>query len=141
MTNKVKVLFFSLLILFALVLYLILTSESAKKNDGQNLPVNQTDGETTALPEEVYQVKFKEIFIAYEKLERNNNFTVEEVDGLRNELLAIKGLPAKFKNLHLKFVQALDRMEDYLNRTDEQGKNASQQILNQLKADYSWLNN
>lgn len=138
MTSKSKVLIFFLLIFLILVLYLILTSESVKKIDNSGLSANN---QTTPLSEENYKIKVKEIFTAYEKLLQDNNFTIEKITELKNELLALKGLPTKFKELHLKLILALDKMEDYLNSQDKQEKNASQQIDSQLKADYSWLNN
>lgn len=139
MAKKSKILIFFWLILLVLILYLILTSESAKKID--NYSSQPVKNQITAWPEEDYKAKVKEIFTAYEKLAQDNSFKAEKVIELKNKLLALKGLPAKFKELHLKFVSALDRMEDYLKQKDQQGKNTSQQISNQLKADYSWLNN
>lgn len=137
MAKQAKILIFFSLILLALILYLILTSESIKKIDN---PEPNVKSETGAAPAEDYQSKVKKIFTAYEVLARQGNFTAEDIVNLKSKLLALKGLPAKFKELHLKFISALDRMEDYLKQKDQQGKSASQQIFNQLKADYSWLN-
>lgn len=147
MTKKAKILTFFLVVLLILILYLILTSESVKKIDNSDRSVqNKTTAQepqnkVTALSDEDYKAKVKEIFTAYEKLFQGNSFTMEKIAELKNQLLALKGLPAKFKELHLKFVLALTRLEDYLNQKDQRGKNTSQQITNQLKADYSWLNN
>lgn len=139
MTKKAKILISFLAILLILILYLILTSESVKKVDDSKIqPVKST---STILPEAEYQLKVKEVFTAYETMAQEKSFTTGKIDELRNKLLALKGLPAKFKELHLQLISALDRMEDYLNQKDQQGKNTSQQIINQLKADYSWLSN
>ena len=138
MKKKAKILFFFSLIFLVLILYLILTSEPAKQSVSLKQPVKN---QITALSEEDYKAEVKEIFITFEKLARDNSFKMDKIAELKNKLLALKGLPAKFKELHLKFVSALDQAEDYLKQKDEQGKNASQQIGNQLKADYSWLNN
>lgn len=139
MTKRAKILIFLSLVPLVLISGLILTSESVKKTD--NFSVQPAKNKITALPEEDYQAQAKKIFSAYEKMTQDKNFTIEKIVELRGRLLAIKGLPAKFKELHLQFVSALDRMEDYLNQKDQQGKNTSQKIINQLKANYSWLNN
>jgi len=136
MTNKIKILIFSSLILLALILYLILTSDSVRPTDQATPQAEQA----AVLSEGDYQLKVKEVFKAYEELSRDNNLTVEKIAELKNELFNFKGLPAKFKNLHINFVLAMDRMEDYLKVNDQQARNASQQIISQLKADYSWLN-
>lgn len=154
MTKKAKILTFFLVVLLILILYLILTSGSVKKSDNSDLPTGQAgqsvqnkttapepQNKVAALSDEDYKAKVKEIFTAYEKLFQSSSFTMEKVVELKNQLLALKGLPAKFKELHLKFVLALTRLENYLNQKDQREKNTSQQITNQLKADYSWLNN
>lgn len=143
MTKKAKILIFFLLIILILILYLILTSESVKQINNPLLgqagqPVKS---QATALPEADAQAKVKEIFTAYEKLAKDNNFTTEKIAELKNKLSVLKGLPANFEKLALNFVVAMNNMEDYLKKKDRQAKNASQQMINQLKADYSWLNN
>ncbi|MDO8667969.1 MAG: hypothetical protein Q7K35_02610 [bacterium] len=138
MTKKVKILIFFSLILLALILYLVLTSGSVKKADISN---QQVKNQAAPLLEEDYKAQVKETFIVYENLSKDNSLTAEKTGELKNKLLALKGLPAKFKALHINFVLALTMMEDYLNSKNEQGKVAGQRLVNQLKADYSWLNN
>jgi hypothetical protein len=137
MTKKAKVLIFFLLIFLVLVLYLILTSESSTKlNDFSQ----QAQDEKIVLLEENYKAKAKEFLSAYENLIKDNNFTAEKITELKNKLLDLK-VPAKFKELHIQFVLALDRMENYLSQKDERKRSDSLRMVNQLKADYSWLNN
>ena len=138
MKIKAKILFFFSLIIFVLILYLILTSAPAEESVSLSQPVKN---QLSALSEEDYKAEVKEIFTTFEKSAQNNSFKIDQIVELKKRLLALKGLPAKFKELHLKFVSALDQAEDYLKEKDEQGKNASQRISNQLKADYGWLNN
>jgi len=138
MTNKIKFLIFLLLILLGLAGYFILAPGSVKPAENSR---EQAKHESLVLPDEDYKAKTKEIFSAYEKLAVNNDFTEEKIEELKNKLLEIKGFQAKFQNFHLNFVLALDRMENYLKSRGGQGKNASQQIASQLKADYDWLNN
>jgi hypothetical protein len=138
MQKKIKVLVFFLVILLILIIYLILTSESAKNLDNFS---QQSRNEKMALLESKYQTRVKELFTVYETLAQDNNSAVEKFTELKNQLLILKEVPAKFKELHLNFVSALNSMEDYLKDKNQQGKIKSQQIINQLKADYSWLNN
>lgn len=139
MSKKAKILIFLLLIFLALVLYLILTSESIE-NKKLTKQTNQTvKNENTASLEANYRSQAKEIFTAYGKLAQDNNSTADKVKQLKNQLLALS-VPAKFKELHINFVLALVRLENYLSGQKQEEKNASRQIINQLKADYSWLN-
>lgn len=137
MPKKQKVLFFLLLILFGLILYLIFTSESIK-------PVSNLDKtvkpDNSATSETDYKLKVGEFFTAYESLIKDNGLTGENIVELKNKLLALK-VPVKFKELHLRFVLALDKMENYLSQKDERAKGDSFEAVNRLKADYSWLNN
>jgi hypothetical protein len=133
-----KILFFLFLIVLALILYLIFTSESVRPTDSA---VQPTSRPTAALSDEGYRSKVKEIFNAYEELSRNNNLTAANIAEIKDKLIDFKGLPAKFKDLHINFVLAMDRAQDYLKAKDQQARDASQKIINQLKADYSWLNN
>lgn len=144
MTKKAKILIFFSLIFLGLILYLILTSASVKKLDNSSLSsgrAGQAIKNQAALSDQDYQAKVKEIFNSFEKLSQDNGTSTEKIIGLRDKLISLKGLPAKFKDLHLKLVLALDRLEDYLKRNDQRGKNTSQQIGDQLKNDYGWLKN
>ena len=137
MEKKAKILIVLLLVLLLLVLYLIFTSESVKE---ANNPALETKQDNSAMLETDYKLKAKEFFTAYEGLIKNNNFTEQNITELKTKLLELK-VPAQFKELHIKFVLALTRMENYLSQKNEQEKSDSFQAVNQLKADYSWLNN
>jgi hypothetical protein len=136
MDKKNKILILLLAVLLVLVFYLILTSESIKQTENLSQEIKSNKA---VILEANYQNKASQIFTDYEKLLQDKNFTVEKITELKNELLGLK-VPAKFKELHIQFVQALDKMENYLSRKDEQEKNTSQQMINQLKADFGWLN-
>ena len=137
MAKKQKILIFLLLILLGLILYLILTSESIK-------PVSNLDKiakpDNSSLLETDYKLKAKEFFTSYQSLIKNNGFTEKNIMELKNKLLGLK-VPVKFKELHLRFILALNKMENYLSRKDEREKDDSFKAISQLKADYSWLNN
>ena len=137
MTKKTNILIILLLVALALVLYLILTSESVKPTAET---VEPTPNESAALLEADYQEKAKPIFVDFEKLAGEDNFTVEKITELKNKLLDLK-VPSKFKELHIQLVLAMAKMENYLNQKKLEEKAASRQMINQLKANYSWLNN
>ncbi|MDP2708901.1 MAG: hypothetical protein Q8O93_02520 [bacterium] len=137
MTNKSKFIIFLLLVLLALVLYLILTSESITKGDQAGEPARN---QTFADLESEYRPRSAELLARFESLIRRNDVRAEEVAELKNELLDLK-VPAQFKDLHVKFAMALTSLENYLDLADEAEKNKSLQAVNQLKADYSFLNN
>jgi len=136
MEKKTKILIFLLLILFFLILYLILTSESVKETNNFAPQIKQ---DNSVLLETDYKLKAKEFFGVYESLIKDNSFTEKNITELKNKLLGLK-VPAKFKELHIRFVLALTKMENYLSQKDEREKSDSFQAVNQLKADYSWLN-
>jgi len=136
MEKKAKILIFLLLILFLLILYLIFTSESVKEADN---PGQQIKQDSSAMLESDYKVKAKEYFTVCEGLVNNNSFNQANIAGLKNKLLALK-VPVKFKELHIQFVLALTRIENYLSQKDEREKSGGLEAINQLKADYSWLN-
>lgn len=136
MAKKQKVLIFLWLILLGLILYLIFTSESIKPVSNFKQPLKP---DNSAWLENNYKLKAKEFFAVGENLIKNNSFTEENVAELKNKLLSLK-VPVKFKEPHIRFVLALNRIENYLNQKDEREKSHSFQALSQLKADYSWLN-
>lgn len=133
---KKRILVIFLLLALTLVLYLVLTSESAEKQ----IAGTPAENNRTASLENDYKPQAKELFASYEAMARDNNLNLEKISELKNKLLDLK-VPLKFKKLHVDFVLALAKTEDYLNLKDEQERNASRQLVNQLKADYSWLNN
>jgi len=137
MTKKSKVLIALLIILLTLILYLILTSASVMrvKNFSQ-----QAKPENSVLLEADYQPKVKAVFTAYGNLIKDNDFSAGKIAELKDKLLGLK-VPAKFKDLHIRFILALIKAENYLNNKIEQEKSDSLKAVEQLKADYNWLNN
>lgn len=137
MTKKGKVLIFFLLLLLLLISYLILTSESPAKLDSLS---RQTKDEKIALSEENYMARIKESFLSFKELSEADGLTAEKITELKSKILALK-VPAKFKELHINFILALTKLENYLIREDDREKISSQEMSDQLQADYNWLNN
>jgi hypothetical protein len=136
MEKRQATLIFLLIILFSLVLYLIFTSESIKETDNTTQSVKQ---DNSAALEFAYKLKAKKLLKSFDYLV-NNNLTEQNIAELRNNSLALTGVPKKFQNLHAQFVIALDKMKNYFSQNIETEKNSSLEIINQLKADYTWLN-
>lgn len=118
------------------LIYLIFTSNIARKNKQPDLTLNTI---TTAQLEEKYQTQVKKIFNDYENLINNGDYTLDQIIQIKNKLLNLRVL-AKFKELHINLVLALTHMENWLNNKDELEKIAERQIIDQIKIDYSWLN-
>ncbi|MDO9399200.1 MAG: hypothetical protein Q7T79_00720 [bacterium] len=128
----------SLIFVFLLVaIYLVFTSKTIQKVDQSNLTTANVD---IAQLEEKYQTQVKKIFNNYEKLIVNNNYTLDQIVQIKNRLLNLQ-VPTKFKDLHINLILALTRIENWLMNKDETEKVIAQQIIDQIKIDYSWINN
>lgn len=134
MPRKKKILVILLAVFLILTSYLILSSALIKNKlktavSDDRLEARQSD----------YQEEVKRIFSDYEKLTLDESITIEKVREVKQRLLNLL-VPAELKDLHLNFVLAISRMENYLNSRLMQEKNFSRQLINKLKADYGWLN-
>ena len=68
-----------------------------------------------------------------------NLLTLEFINQTKNQLLALK-MPTKYKDLHLDLILAMTKMEDYLEDGDEGKKAESEELIQQAKTEYEWLN-
>jgi len=137
MTKRGRILILLIIFFLLIIVYLILTTETVVKNDQVN---SATDQNKIIELEQQYKKQVIAIFNDYTKLITGESYTLEQVSQLKNRLLDLK-VPTKFKDLHINFVLSLTRLENYLLDKDEAEKAKSQQVIGQLKADYSWLNN
>ncbi|MBU0879697.1 MAG: hypothetical protein ABIJ83_04475 [Patescibacteria group bacterium] len=138
MNRKREQILISLIIVFLLIItYLIITSKTVQKVNQSNSATNNI---TTAQMEEKYQTQVKKISNYYEKLISTNDYTIDQITQTKNKLLNLQ-VPTKFKDLHINLVLALTRMENYLTNKDEAEKIIAQQLINQVKIDYSWIAN
>jgi len=137
MTQRGRILILLIIFFLLIIVYLILTAETVVKNDQVN---SATDQNKIIELEQQYKKQVIAIFNDYTKLITGESYTLEQVSQLKNRLLDLK-VPTKFKDLHINFVLSLTRLENYLLDKDEAEKAKSQQVIGQLKADYSWLNN
>lgn len=137
MTKQIKFLLVLLVIAISAVSYLIVTSKPVN-NIGKQTNKSQEKVDLKKLEEE-YKTGTKNILTDYSALLESNNLNLEIVEADKNKLLDLK-VPGQFKDLHLNFVLAVSKMEDYLKNGKEEDKADSQRMISEIKADYVWLN-
>jgi competence protein ComGC len=137
MSKQLKILLILLIIAILLVLYLIMTAKTIERD--QDKTSNQADKINLEQLENRYKDEVKNIFVNYSELIKDENFDVEQIRSIKNQLLDLR-VPTKFKDLHLQFVLAITKMEDFLQTGDKEEKINSQQMINEIKVNYVWLN-
>jgi hypothetical protein len=137
MTKKIKILLVLSVVAISAVLYLIITSKPVN-NNGKQANKEQVKVDLKKLEEE-YKAGTKNILTDYSALLLSDNLSLEIVETDKNKLLGLK-VPAEFKDLHLNFVLAVSKMEDYLKNGKDEDKAASQRMISEIKANYVWLN-
>jgi hypothetical protein len=137
MAKKIKILLALSFVAILAVSYLIITSKPVN-NVGKQANKEQVKVDLKKLEEE-YKAGTKNILTDYSALLLNNDLNLEKVEADKNKLLGLK-VPAEFKDLHLNFVLAVSKMEDYLKNGKDEDKAASQRMISEIKANYVWLN-
>ncbi|MFH1233752.1 MAG: hypothetical protein V1649_03855 [Patescibacteria group bacterium] len=137
MIKKEQILIALFFVFLSATVCLMLTSMPIQKINNPNLALSNI---SIAQMENGYKAQAKNIFNDYTRLIINNNYTLDQITQIKNRLLNLK-VPAKFKELHVNLVLALTRMENWLINKNESEKIACQQIVDQAKTDYDWLNN
>lgn len=89
--------------------------------------------------EEEYRVETKNILTDYSALLEANNLSIDKVEADKNKLLDLK-VPVQFKDLHLNFVLAVSKMEDFLKNGKSEDRDASRRMISEIKTNYIWLN-
>ena len=148
--SKKTIIFISLIIaLLATAVYLVARvvklSDQRDQSFNGNQTINQNSNQQAdkqvdlGLLVKTYQMEVKVIFNNYLRQAQDKNIlTSQFVSQAKNQLLALK-VPAKFKELHLNLVLALTNLEDYLIDGDEKKLQASDKLINQIRAEYEWL--
>ena len=86
-----------------------------------------------------YKAAAKAILADYSNSIQVADAKADQIGKAKSELLTLK-VPTKFKDLHLNLVLAMVKMENFFASRDENEKIASQQMINQIKVNYAWLN-
>lgn len=142
MTKKEKILTSLVVLSFALALFLIVTSKPkdnfAPTSDGGNSSGRAQPVDLQKMEEE-YKKEAKDILIGYLRESESADLNIDEVKRAKNEFLSLK-VPAEFKDLHLKLVLAMVKMENFFLSGTNEEKAASRELIGQIKANYSWIN-
>lgn len=137
MSKNGKILLALLIAALFLVLYLIINSRPVvRTKDNAGSQVKKVD---LMLLENDYKKEAKAILQEYYELIDKDDLKTEELRAVRDKLLALK-VPAKFKDLHLSLVLAVAKIEKSLADDSKEGRIAGQEAINEIKANYTWLN-
>lgn len=99
---------------------------------------NKSEVDLTLL-EKIYKSEVKVIIANYLRLAQNGINEAEQARQAKNQLLDLK-VPTKFKELHLNLALALTKAEDAINENNEAKLRESQEMINNEKMKYEWLN-
>jgi len=86
-----------------------------------------------------YKEKARTTLAGYSAIAAGGNFTRAEISKIKDDFLAIKGMPGEFKDLHLQLVMALIQIEDSLISGDQKALAEGQKKINEAKAANIWL--
>lgn len=144
MTNKSKIFIFFIIILLFIAVYLAVISKPVKQDQPEKQNGAKTNNAVDAvlnldLLEKSYKLETKVILANYLRIAQDETINIESVKRTKEQLLSLK-VPTEFKELHLSLILSLDKMEDYLESGDEADKLKSQEMIEEQKAEYEWLN-
>ncbi len=139
MSKNAKILIILLAVVVLAAIYLLFNLHSLARNKQEGAKVAQTSAVDLKKMETDYKARSKTILADYEKLAEEPDVKEAQIQGAKSRLLDLK-VPTQFKDLHINLVLAMVKMEDFLKTGDANEKIASQQMINQAKASYGWLN-
>jgi len=85
-----------------------------------------------------YKGDVKRILADYYALTEAADFTVTQLKSVKNQLLELR-VPTAFKDLHINFVLAVTKMENFLKTGKLEEKTSSQALIDEILLNYSWL--
>jgi hypothetical protein len=137
MSKQYKILIILFVVAVLAVLFLVITSKPV--NDiGKNIGDEPQKVDLVKL-ENDYRENVKVIFNNFLSLIENADLSVEQLKPVKNQLLDLR-VPTKLKDLHIDFVLAITRMENFLESGEIEEKNDSEQMIKEIKEGYAWLN-
>lgn len=87
---------------------------------------------------EEYKKGISQAFSGFSALKENTGLTVPRIEEIKNQALDLR-VPGEFKDLHLNFVLAMIRMEDFIQTGSEEAKTASENLVEKIKNNYPWI--
>jgi len=144
MSNKDKfILIFFIIIITGFIFYLFatITRVDINKADIANQAEISDSGNSNIFTEQLklaYRSEARLIFYNYNHLIKNPDLTEQQLNQTKEQLLSLK-VPGEYKDLHIKFVLAVTMMEKYLQTNNNEDKLSSQELINKIKENYTWL--
>jgi hypothetical protein len=143
MSKNFKILLF--LIAFgitAILVWIIVIGQNS--DDGFMEKINNKEKSEVKVDLEKMRKEYKEgigeAFAEFSVLKDNADLTVPRVEKIKNQALDLK-VPSEFKDLHLDFVLAMVRMEDFIQTGSEEAKTTGEELIEKIKGNYPWLYN
>ena len=133
MVTKKHIIIFFIAIGLILLLYLILSSTSVNNETAKNS--NNTKVNVT---EEEYTNQLKILVNNYKQVISGDEVDVEKIKTVKEDLLSLV-VPVKYKDLHIKIILALIKMERFIEETDQTYKIESNNLINEALANNNWL--
>lgn len=141
-----KIIFVITIVAFIIIVYLLLSAEDKQLSQvdlSKNID-NKISQNVAPTQEEMlfnYQKRMKEIFQNYLQIIQNSEIANDDLEQIKKNVLAVNNVPTAYKDLHINFIFAIDKMQKYLVSKEDVDKISSDDIIKTLKINYSWLNN
>lgn len=133
MLKKKNILILLVVFGLAVLVYLLLSSESADKkaveDDGKN------EVSTIAIE---YTSQMKDLVADYRQIIFNNELDIEKIEAIKNSILGLT-VPAQYKDLHVQVILALIKMEEFIKGGSQNYKAESNNLINEALANNNWL--
>ena len=139
-----KIILILSLIIFIILIYLLLTSDNKNKNfiESSNNISTSTAKDVVDLVElkKNYEISMSNYYGNFIEIINNDNPEQANLSKLKLDTLSLK-VPAEYKDLHINFILAITKMEDYINEKKLENKEESLRIINELKNKYPAIYN
>gem|GEM_PF-1788564 len=143
MTKKIIILILLILILGALLVFFIFN----EKKISRDINNNEVNSDNVIKKIEVvdkekldseYKEKVKIIMSEYFDLESKNLLNLEKINEISNKLLDLK-VSSEFKEVHVNLILALTKMRMFYEKGDDNYKKTSQELIEKIIKEYSWI--
>lgn len=151
MTKEVKILSVLSLTVFVLAMYIWIGSRRVRiADDGKSQLgngaeiVQEKPAPDLVKIESDYRENTKNILRSYEEMINEedlleNSEKIKEVNDLEDDLIGLT-VPEEFKNLHVNFVLALNKIESYAKNGNKEDMSKGLLMIQEIKNQYTWTN-
>ncbi len=135
MTRRYKLVSYTLIVgLLVMVSAVILSSRNGSDEPEKTVPT--VDHEKLVAD---YQKEVRLALAGYSAIAAKENFNAEEIREVENNFLAIKGVPAEYRDLHARLFFALAQIENSLASGDLKALEDGRNKIVEAKAANAWL--